>query len=192
MRRIRFIRQVVVSGLRWAKELADRISLLLGLLALAASIVVGGVLLHRSAWFLGVLGCVLVLATLFEGAFRVWDEADKRAEAAEASADGSLVAWLGLRIKELRGLLVRLEEVLDAPQFDPPKAETVQDHFFEIVRDVDRKLHTSAPEWVDYFSESAARYPVNLRFPHADGYRKQLVPSIQSTIDQIAHIQSRL
>jgi hypothetical protein len=114
----------------------------------------------------------------------------ERAQAAEASADGSLTAWLDLRIKELRGLRVRLDEVLTP--FDPHKAEAVQNHFFEIVRDVDRKLHTSAPEWVDYFSEDKARYPVNLRFPYADQYRRQLAPSIQSTIDQVVHIRARL
>jgi hypothetical protein len=65
-------------------KLADHLLLLLGLLALAIGIAVGGVLLHRSALFLGVLGGVVMLAVLFEGAYRTWDEADKRAEAHEA------------------------------------------------------------------------------------------------------------
>lgn len=72
-----------MNGLRWARKLADHLLLLLGLLALAVGIAVGGVLLHRSVLFLGVLGGVAVLAIFFEGANRTWDEADKRAAARE-------------------------------------------------------------------------------------------------------------
>lgn len=146
------------------------------------------------ACLLTALGVYVLIAEFFGGMgpirFPLPPTRHERAETAEASADGSLTAWLGLRVEELRGLLARLEVVLTP--FDPHKAEAVQDHFFEIVRDVDRKLHTSAPEWVDYFSEDKARYPVNLRFPYADQYRRQLAPSIQSAIDQIAHIQAHL
>lgn len=106
--------------------------------------------------------------------------------------DVSFSDWLGQQVQELRGLMRRLEEVLPADPFEPNEAYAVQEHLWEIVRDVDRRLHTSAPEWVDYFNEDHARYPVELAFPKADLYANQIVPAIESTIDQIAHIQARL
>lgn len=115
-----------------------------------------------------------------------------RIDSGSSAQDISFSDWLGQQIQELRGLLRRLEEVLAATPFAPNKAQAVQEHFWEIVRDVDRRLHTSAPEWVDYFNEDHARYTAKLAFPKAGLYANQLVPAIEATIDQIAHIQARL
>lgn len=121
------------------------------------------------------------------------DEADRRVKAAQDhGGTPSLHTWFDQQIQELHGLLRRLEEVLSADPFERNKAYAVQEHLWEIVRDVDRRLRTSAPEWVDYFNEDHARYPVELAFPKAELYANQLVPAIQSTIDQIAHIRARL
>lgn len=109
-----------------------------------------------------------------------------------ATKDASLSDWLGEQMQGLHGLLSRLNKVLTAEPFDPEKARSVQDHFFEIVKGVDRKLQIEAPQWVDYFNQAPARYPANLTFPHADQFRDELVPAIQSTIGQIAHIQAQL
>lgn len=103
-----------------------------------------------------------------------------------------LPAWLGQQITELRGLLATLERVLDAEPFDSEKAFSVHQHFWHIRDDVDRKLHTSAPDWVDYFNAGQIPTGADLFYPQADRIRNQFVPSIESTIDQIAHIQAQL
>jgi hypothetical protein len=77
-RRLAFIGQIVISGLRWAMALAEHVHLLLGLALLAAGVTVGGLLLHRPAWFLGIFAAILLLLILGEGAYRVWHEADTR------------------------------------------------------------------------------------------------------------------
>lgn len=112
MRRLRLIERIAVSGLRWAKELADHVLLLLGVLLLAAGIAVGGVLLHRPAWFLGVAGGVLVLLILGEGAYRTWDEADRRAEAVRVELAGdhrtdAMAVWLSEQLSAGNKLLAR-------------------------------------------------------------------------------------
>jgi predicted secreted protein len=84
-RRLAFIGQIVISGLRWAKALAEHVHLLLGLALLAAGVTVGGLLLHRPAWFLGIFAVILLLLILGEGAYRVWHEADTRV--AQPAAD---------------------------------------------------------------------------------------------------------
>jgi hypothetical protein len=146
------------------------------------------------ACLLTALGIYVLLAEFFGGIgpirFPLPPTRHERAQAAEASVNDSLIAWLDQQIQDLRGLRVRLDEVLTP--FDPHKAEAVQDHFYEIVRDVDRRLHTSASGWVDYFNEDKARYPVNLRFPYADQYRRQLIPAVESAIDRIAHIRAEV
>ncbi len=96
-RRLAFIAQIAVSGLRWAKTLAEHVHLLLGLVVLAAGVTVGGVLLHRPAWFLGVFATILLLLILGEGAYRVWREAESRdahpqRDQAEERAEAQLAA----------------------------------------------------------------------------------------------------
>jgi hypothetical protein len=77
-RRLTFIGQIALTGLRWAKAIAEHVLLLLGLVLLAAGVTVGGVLLHRPAWFLGVFAAILLLLILGEGAYRTWRQADSR------------------------------------------------------------------------------------------------------------------
>jgi hypothetical protein len=97
---------VIVSGLRWAKELADQVLLLLGLLLLTAGVAVGGVLLHRPASFLGVFVGVVIILMLGEGAYRVWREADAKlvAESAKTQADE---VWVNRQLDTANTLLER-------------------------------------------------------------------------------------
>jgi hypothetical protein len=104
----------------------------------------------------------------------------------------SLQAWLGQRTRELRGLLATLEGVLDTDPFDPEKARPVHEYFWQIRDEVDRKLHTSASDWVGYFNEDHISDGAGLFYPQADLLRSQFIPVIESTIDRIAHIQARL
>jgi hypothetical protein len=104
----------------------------------------------------------------------------------------SLSAWLEQESGELRGLLTTLEGVLDTKPFDPEKARPIHEHFWQIHEGVDRKLHTSASEWVNYFNEGEISTGAGLFYPQADLLRSQFVPAIESTIDRIAHIQARL
>jgi hypothetical protein len=115
-----------------------------------------------------------------------------RQVARHAGPGESLSAWLDLRATEMRGLKRRLDEVLALSPFKPDKALAVQQHFFEINGEVDRKLHTDAPEWVDYFNENPTGFPMELTFLQPEQFREHLVVVIDSTIDQIAHIRAHL
>jgi hypothetical protein len=112
--------------------------------------------------------------------------------ATELPPGESLPTWLDLRANEMRELNCRLEEVLAMSPFEPDKARAVEGHFFEINAEVDRKLHISAPEWVDYFNDNPSRFPMTLTFIRPEQFRDHLVAAIDSTIDQIAHIRARL
>jgi hypothetical protein len=68
----------------------------------------------------------------------------------------------------------------------------VQDHFYRIAQDIDRKLLTSAHEWTDSFRANLAQYPVNLRFPAPDHFPSQFAPVIESTINEVERIQAQL
>jgi len=184
----------VSEGLRWARGVLHEVVLLLGLLLLTAGVTVSGLLLHRPAWFVGVFGGLLLLVILFEGAYRIWDEADRRAETAEASTGGgsSLGGWLDLRADELRGLRQRLDDVLATVPFQPEKARSIESHFREINNEVDRKLHTSAPEWVDYFNENPTRFPMGLTFIQPEQFRDHVAAAIDATISQITHVRATL
>lgn len=157
------------------------------------AVAIGAAIMSKPLWLVCVLGVVAAIGLygMLAPLLRWWPWSHHE-DVAGAGENVSLEGWLGQQIQELRGLLRRLEEVLPADPFEPNKAYAVQEHLWEIVRDVDRRLHTSAPEWVDYFNEDHARYPVEVVFPKADLYANQLVPAIESTIDQIAHIQARL
>lgn len=117
-----------MSGLRWAKGLADQVLLLLGLLLLMAGVAAGGVLLHRPASFLGVFVGLVVLLMLGEGAYRVWREADAKlvAESAKTQADE---VWINRQLDAANRLLER---------WTP-----------NVRLDVDRGLLQEAVEWED-------------------------------------------
>lgn len=104
----------------------------------------------------------------------------------------SLPAWLDRRVKEMQGLKRRLEDVLATVPFQRAKAESIEAHFLEINNEIDRKLHTSAPQWVDYFNENPTRFPMTLTFVRPEQYRNHLVGAIDSTLGQVAHIRARL
>jgi hypothetical protein len=88
------------EGLRWARSVLHEIAALLTLAALTIGVTVGGVLLHRPAWFLGVFGVVLLLVVLGEGAYRVWNDAETRAQAILPETIGlSLLDQLRLALK---------------------------------------------------------------------------------------------
>jgi len=92
------------EGLRWARSVLHEVAALLTLAALTAGVTVGGLLLHRPAWFLGVFGVVLLLVVLGEGAYRVWREADAKPTAAAGNADADAV-WLSEQLSAGNELL---------------------------------------------------------------------------------------
>jgi hypothetical protein len=103
--RLRFMGRVIVSGLRWARELVDQVLLLVGLLALTVGVAVGGVLLNRPAVFLGGFAGVALLAILGEGAYRVSSEQQR--VAAEPDADA---LWLSEQLFKGNDLLAQWGE----------------------------------------------------------------------------------
>ena len=101
MRRIRFLGQVVVTGLRWARSFVDQLLLLLGVVLLTAGVAVGGVFLHRPAPILGALVGIAVLAILGEGAYRVWRKADDEASTTRSELEAMRSRTLALTISSL-------------------------------------------------------------------------------------------
>jgi len=92
------------EGLRWARSVLHEVAALFTLAALTIGVTVGGVLLHRPAWFLGVFGVVLLLVVLGEGAYRVWREAHTQAQSLSTEDTGlSLVDRLRLALKRGEG-----------------------------------------------------------------------------------------
>ncbi len=121
-----------MSGVMWAKNVLNNVLLLLGLVVLTAGVAVGGVLLHEPGWFLGVFGGLLLLLVFGEGAYRVWDEADKRATTAArmegAASDAQGQPWQASQ----HGLLGNAthymdqaadEQIRSAAQPGPPSAQ---------------------------------------------------------------------
>lgn len=146
---------------------------------------------HKSFWFWTTWVMTGFAIASFVRLIRVGKERDA-ARAALADEDTSLKAWLGRQIDELHGLLTTLEGVLDAEPFDSERAEPIHQYFWQLHDEVDRKLHTSASEWVDYFNEGHSPAGAILFYSRADLLRSQFVPTIELTIDRIAHIQARL
>ncbi len=112
MRRIRFFRQAVVTGFRWAKGVLDNVGLAITAAALAIGVTVGGFLLHRPAWFLGIFAVVLFVSVLGEGAYRTWEDAERRARAAQppsglSSAGDADALWLSEQLRAGNELLDR-------------------------------------------------------------------------------------
>lgn len=164
-RRLKFIGQVAVSGLRWGKELADHVLLLLGALLLGAGIGVGGVLLHRPAWFLGVFAGVLVLLVLGEGAYRTWDEAAKRASDAESglredSSRQATAIRLAAYAREGRGIEQELPSVQASPAEWNEARRTMASILDHWVASAESEIRRNAPDlmprWRDEFE---TRFP---------------------------------
>jgi hypothetical protein len=104
MRRIRFLWTVVVTGVRWATDTLNNLLLVIALVGLTVGVAVGGVLLHRPAWFLGVFAGVLVLVVLGEGAYQTWHETELRAQTVPGATVGlSLLDQLRLDLKRGQG-----------------------------------------------------------------------------------------
>jgi hypothetical protein len=156
MRRLRFLGRVVVSGLRWAKELADHAILLLGVLLLATGIAVGGVLLHRAAWLLGLFGGLSLLVVLGEGAYRTWDEADRHAETArvglaEENASDTTARRLAAFAREGRGIQKELPPASAGPSEWNEARRTmasILDHWIASVEsEIRRNAEDLMPRW---------------------------------------------
>ena len=146
---------------------------------------------HKPFWFWTTWVMTTFAIAGFIRSIRVGKERDA-ARAALADEDANLKVWLGRQIDELRGLQTTLEAALDVEPFDYERARPIHEYFWQIHAGVDRKLHTSASEWVDYFNEGQISTTAGLFYPQADLLRSQFVPAIESTIDRIAHIQARL
>ena len=106
MRRTRFIGLVVVTGLRWARSVVDESLVLLSLVTLTAGVTVGGVLLHRPGWFLGVFGALIALVILVEGAYRVHEASQASGETVSTEPDADAV-WLSEQLAQGNALLER-------------------------------------------------------------------------------------
>jgi hypothetical protein len=83
----RFVREragytfrVAKAGLRWATDFSDGVLRIVGLLALVLGVIIAGVLNGLPKWAIAVAVGVFLLVAIFEGAFRVWREAEARAE----------------------------------------------------------------------------------------------------------------
>jgi hypothetical protein len=96
------LERAVSEGLRWARSVLDHVFLLFGIVALAVGVTVGGLLLHRPGWFLGIFGGLVLLLVLGEGAYRVFGE--QQQVAAEPDADA---LWLSERLSAGNKLLAR-------------------------------------------------------------------------------------
>ncbi len=181
-----------MNGLRWAKELADHTLLLLGVALLTGGIALGGVLLHRPAWFLGVFGGLLLLAILFEGAFRTWDAAETRAGIAEAGlADENTRETVARRMDRF----AREYEVLraEAPpekgvggrMHTPEQANWVQSNA-HLSEQISSELRQNAPGFVQYWRTNPEEMPP----PHPfDAYVHAFV---DMSVAQLAHTSQRL
>jgi hypothetical protein len=94
-----FWRRAVSEGLLWARGVLHEVAALIALVLVTTGVTVGGLLLHRPAWFLGVFGVVLLLVVLGEGAYRVWNDAETRAQALPEPIGISLLDRLRLALK---------------------------------------------------------------------------------------------
>ncbi|MFI4990257.1 MAG: hypothetical protein ACHQHO_05010 [Solirubrobacterales bacterium] len=162
-----------------------------GIVAAIATVQLVEGIRHKPLWFWTTWVMTGFAVAGFIRSIRVGKERDA-ARAALVDQDASLKDWLGRQIDELRGLLTTLERVLDDEPFDYERARPIHQYFWQIHEGVDRRLHTTAPEWVDYFNEGEISTGAGLFYPQADLLRSQFIPAIESTIDRIAHIQARL
>ena len=98
-KRFAFWWRAMSDGTRWAWSVLDKTARIFAVIAILA-VSVGGVLLHQSAAVIGaVLGALAVLA-FAEGTYRVWSEAEARAQATLPEPIGmSLVDGLRLALK---------------------------------------------------------------------------------------------
>ncbi len=117
-----FAGDVVTEGLRWACSVVGQVFWLTTLVALTIGVTAGGILLHRPAWFLGVIGGVLVFVVLGDGAYRGWRDAESRAreEHAEAKDQDASQVISDTHRSELQEIAVNLlMGVRELPQ--PPR-----------------------------------------------------------------------
>ena len=140
-----------MTGLRWAKNVLDNVLLLLGLVALTAGVAAGGLLLHEPGWFLGVFGGLLMLVVFGEGAYRTWDETDKRPPSAAAIAQPTVADRMEGFARELDLLTqeVGVEPVGVGEQWARiTAANEVNNSFNDIQRRVRSDLRRNAPEFM--------------------------------------------
>lgn len=160
VRRLKFIWRLAMNGLRWAKTVTDHVLLALALLGIAIGVAVSGVLLHRPAWLLGAIGAGLLLLILFEGAYRTWDEADRRANDAwgkltKASSRHATADRLAAFAREGRSILEELPSSKAGPAEWSDARQTMASTLEHWVESVESEIRRNAPDlmprWRDEF-----------------------------------------
>jgi hypothetical protein len=149
--------RAVSEGLRWARGVLHEVVLLLGLVLLTAGVTVGGVLLHRPGWFLGVFGGVLLLVVLGEGAYRAYES---KARAVSPTGSSTTAAD---RLEGFAREFDLLRREIPEP-FSEAHMEDVNWSYNDLVARVNSELRRNAPEYLDEWKTQppGVPYPVPL------------------------------
>lgn len=136
------------EGLHWARGVLHEVVAGLALVALTIGVTVGGVLLHRPAWFIGVFIGLLLLVVLGEGAYRLWDTADK---AVRVPPTGDSRAAVAARLEGWAREFALLQAEL--PQGQIVAAPVAQlfgwnSDYQRLVQDVNSELRRNAPAYL--------------------------------------------
>jgi hypothetical protein len=102
----------MTTGARWAYGALSHALNLLGVLALIAGLTAAGVGLEQPFWFIGGLFVVLGVVLFVEGAYRIWQEADKFARAYQG--DTPLQRGLAESLRDARQIRGRLRGASDS------------------------------------------------------------------------------
>ncbi len=139
---------------------------------------------------------LLLIVCLGEGAYRVWDAAERgrdQAERALASATGveNLGAWLDERIREVRQLRREVENLYPPSVDGHDRMDSVGASLADLSTRVVSRLRLSAPGWVDYWLTNPGWLDPVVT-PLGDDRRQELVGLLDYTTEQLAHIRDNL
>ena len=109
----------------------------------------------------------------------------------DAAAHASLYVWLDERSADIKKLKEQLEAQLTRPAFDRDSAALIEQMFWDVNRDVLRKLHVAAPEWVDYYKQNPDWFTMGVMRIQAEQFQ-EIVRIMDYTLGQIVHVRAQV
>jgi hypothetical protein len=159
----RFLARAMSEGAQWLWRLLTHFLTLVTLFAVAAGVIVAGVLLHRAAWLIAAAAIVLIFVVFAKGAYIVWHVTHKELTEAREELVEAIEASAGYDLKLLLNAGLKLQGLLDVSEEVSPRVSLYKgDPVYEWARETWEALQRENP--------AAAKAIFGDRAPYYDGY----------------------
>jgi hypothetical protein len=156
-----FLVRAMSEGTPWLWRLLTHVLTLVTLLAVAAGVIVVGVLLHQAAWLVAAAAVVLVFVVFAQGAYRVWRGTQDELTEARKEVAEVVEAKEGRDLKPLLNAGLKFQGLLDASE------ETVRPFYKE-----DPVYHWAWETWkaLQHENPAAAKIFFGDKTPYLDRF----------------------